>query len=233
MIRQVALTHDIMFENWSEVGVNVFGEHPSGLFYDLAIGNGMPNTMKTGDSWFDGKGDLQSHSEDNNDNKAIHTRIGYHGDMNGEFNVGFSYGTQKYDPEEKLEMTHTGFDLRYLHNSGIRLQAEFMSRTGDDNPTDLDNGIAAKATGWYGQLSKRFYAQDNEWLNYFEPVIQIDFIDLNTDLDTNKDLMTTAVGFIYSPEPFYYVKFEYDIVSEDSGDEIDNDKLWVSVVVEF
>lgn len=234
MIRQVALTHDIMFENWSDVGIDVFGEFSSGIFYDVAIGNGLPNTMSTGDSFFDAYETLQSHSEDNNDNKALHSRFGYHSTkLMGELNVGVSYGTQKYDPDEEKSMTHTGADLRYLHNSGLRFQAEYMKRDGDDNEADLAKGISAKAEGWYFQISKRFVFQDNSWLHYIEPVVQIDWIDLNTNVDTNGDQTTTALGFIYSPEEFYLLKFEYDMVKEKYGESVDNDMFWASVVVEF
>ena len=130
MIRQVGLTHDIMFENWSEVGINIFGEFNNGFFYDVAVGNGISSLGK-GDSWFQSDGTLQSHSEDNNDNKAIHSRFGYHARrlLGGELNVGFSYATQKYDPEETRELTHMGGDLRFLHNSGFRVQAEYMVRS--------------------------------------------------------------------------------------------------------
>jgi len=235
MIRQVALTHDIMFENWSEIGINIFGQFESGVFYDIAVGNGAPGTLKTGDSFFDSTGDLQSHSEDNNGNKAIHSRFGYHTKrfLNGEVNFGISLGTQKYDPDNTLRMTHTGFDVRFLHNSGVRLQAEYMKRSGDDNAEDLARGISADALGWYVQLSKRFVSKGKKWLYYLEPVVQVDFIDLNTATETNGDKVTTALGFIYSPEPFYLVKFEYDVVKELHGSKVSNNVFWGSIVVEF
>ena len=236
MIRQVALTHDIMFENWSEIGINFFGRFSSGIFFDVAIGNGMPNTLKTGDSFFDATDDLQSHSEDNNENKAVHTRFGFSRPdfLNGDFNMAFSYGAQKYDPAEEKEMTHTGADLRFLHNTGWRFQGEYMVRDGDDDtPLLAATGISAKALGWYAQVSKRFIVENNEWINYFEPVIQIDYIDLNTNLNDATEKQTMAFGLIYSPEPYYLVKFEYDIVKEKGGPEINNNMFWASVVMEF
>ena len=234
MIRQVGLTHDIMFENWSEVGINLFGEFKNGFFYDVAVGNGISSLGK-GDSWFQSDGTLQSHSEDNNDNKAIHSRFGYHARrlLGGELNVGFSYATQKYDPEETRELTHMGADLRFLHNSGFRVQAEYMVRSGDDNEVDLGKGVSADALGWYAQVSKRFVVQGKKWINYIEPVVQVDFIDNNTNADTNGDQFTTALGVIFSPEPFYLIKFEYDIVNEVNGESVDNNKLWLAVVMEF
>jgi hypothetical protein len=234
MIRQVALTHDIMFENWAEVGIDVFGEFKSGIFYDVAIGNGMPNTMGTGDSFFDATNSLTSHTEDNNENKALHSRFGYHSTkLAGELNVGVSYGTEKYDPDNKKEMTHIGADLRYLHKSGIRVQTEYMARSGDDNPVDFAKGISAEALGWYLQLSKRFVFKNNAWIHHIEPVVQVDFIDLNTNANTNGDKLTTAVGLIYSPEDYYLVKMEYDIVKEKYGVAVDDNKLWLAIVVEF
>ncbi|MDY6950357.1 MAG: hypothetical protein SWE60_02505 [Thermodesulfobacteriota bacterium] len=235
MIRQVALTHDIMFENWSEVGINVFGQLECGFFYDLAVGNGMPHTMKPGDSWFDSTGDLQTHTEDNNDDKAFHSRIGYHKTdlFGGEACVGFSYGTLKYDPDDEMELNFVGGDLRFLHGSGFRVQAEYMKRSGDDNPPDLANGISADAEGWYVLLSKRFVFEGKEFLHYIEPAFQVDSIDLDTHTDTNRDQVTYALGLIYSPEENYLLKFEYDFVDEVEGESIDNNKLWAAVVVEF
>ena len=235
MIRQVGVTHDLVFENWSEVGINFFGEFKNGLFYDVAIGNGMNNVIGKGDSWFDADGTLQSHSEDNNDNKALHSRFGYHARrfLGGELNVGASFATQKYDPEGVKELTHKALDLRFLHSSGFRVQAEFMIRSGDDNEPDLERGISANAEGWYFQASRRFVFEGKRWLNYIEPVVQVDYIDNNVNTDTNGDKLTTALGFIFSPEPFYLIKFEYDFVQEVHGESVDNNKLWLAVVLEF
>ena len=126
-----------------------------------------------------------------------------------------------------------GADLRFLHNSGFRVQAEYMVRSGDDNEVDLGKGVSADALGWYAQVSKRFVVQGKKWINYIEPVVQVDFIDNNTNADTNGDKLTTALGVIFSPEPFYLIKFEYDIVNEVNGESVDNNKLWLAVVMEF
>src|SRR5262245_57853589 len=99
LIRQNALTHDLMFENWAEMGGEAFGQFKSGLFYDVAVGNGMPNSMGTGDSWFDAVQTLVDHTEDNNDNKATFGRFGYDTKRSfGQLNVAGSIATQKYDP---------------------------------------------------------------------------------------------------------------------------------------
>lgn len=234
MIRQVALTHDILFENWAEVGIEFFGQFPSGVFYDIAFGNGMRDTMGTGDSWFDADETLKDHSEDNNDNKAFHGRFGYQSSevFGGDLALALSFGTQKYDDADEQELTHFGGDVRYLHKSGLRVQSEVMSRSGDDDPDFLPD-IAADAFGWYVQVSKRFSFDGRKWLSYLEPAIQIDSIDLNTDYDSNGDKLTTALALIYCPEEYYLVKFEYDLVEEQHGEDIDNNKLWAAVVVEF
>ena len=232
MIRQNPLTHDLMFENWAEMGVNVFGQFKNGLFYDVAVGNGMPNTMATGDSWFDAVSTLQDHTEDNNGNKVVLGRVGYARNTGANnLNVGVSYATQKYDPAETRSMTHAGVDARYLHRSGLRFQAEYMRRSGDDNPVDFANGIAADAHGWYAQVSKRTLF--NERKSFFEPVFQIDGIDLARALDTNGDVTTSAIGLVLSPVEHYLVKFEYDFVKENHGAAVRNNKAWASLVVEF
>jgi hypothetical protein len=223
-----------MFENWAEVGINIFGQLPSGFFYDIAIGNGMQDTMGTGDSWFDSTETLQSHTEDNNNNKAIHGRFGYQNSKvwGGDLAVGISFGTQKYDRANEKELNHFAGDLRYLHKSGFRIQSEVMSRSGDDDPEFLPE-ISADALGWYVQVSKRMTFEGKKWLYYLEPAIQVDGIDLNRNIDSNGDKLTTALAFICCPVEYYLVKFEYDFVEERHGSEIDNNMFWASVVVEF
>jgi hypothetical protein len=235
MIRQVAVTHDIMFENWSEMGVNVFGEFKNGLYYDLAVGNGMNNTMATGDSWFDAAETLQDHSEDNNRNKAVHGKLGYHNTslLGGELNVGVSAVNQEYDALGTKGMTHRAADFRFLHKSGLRFQGEWMGRSGDDLAPMLAKGIAASADGWYAQVSKRWAFTDKAFLSYVEPVFQVDEIDLNTHAKTSGDQRTSSLGLIFSPESYYQVKFEYDWTKEKFGAPIHNNKLWASVVLEF
>jgi hypothetical protein len=232
MVRQNALTHDLMFENWAEHGINVFGQFKSGLFYDVAVTNGMPNTMGTGDSWFDAVNTLQDHTEDNNNNKALLGRFGYQKKTGaGDFNVGVSYATQKYDPAEQREMIHRGVDLRYVHSSGLRFQGEYMRRSGDDNAVDLAKGIAADANGWVAQVSRRFPFNGRK--SYVEPVFQVDAIDLNEHTDTNGDKLYTAIGAVFSPVQNYLVKFEYDWVKEVHGTKAKNNKLWLALVAEF
>ena len=240
MIRQVSLTHDIMFENWSEVGLEFMGQFDFGLFYDIAIGNGMPGTFATGDSWFNSKTTLSDHSEDNNENKALHSRIGYHSRdfAGGELCIAGSFGNQKYDDAEEMTMMHTGADIRYLHSSGFRIQAEFMSRSGDEladsaGEANNTNAVAMDASGWYLQVSKRWVPQGNKFINFIEPAFQVDMIDLNIHNDANTDRMTYALALMYSPMRDYLIKFEYDIVQEMSGDAVDNDMIWAAIVVEF
>lgn len=232
LVRQVALTHDLMFENWAEMGINVFGQFKNGFFYDTSVSNGMPNTMATGDSWFDAVNGLQSHTEDNNNNKAVMGRFGYaKNNGTGDLNVAFSGATQKYDPASDKTMTHVGVDARYQHRSGVRFQGEYMVRSGDDNPADLVNGIAAEADGWYAQVSKRSLFSNGK--SYWEPVFQIDGIDLNKNTETNKDLVTTAIGLNFSPESHFIVKTEFDFVKESHGAKIKNNKVWFGLIAEF
>lgn len=229
MIRQNPLTHDLMFENWAEMGVDVFGEFKSGLFYDVAVANGMPNTMAPGDSWKDSQ---TEDNHDNNDNKAVFFHGGYNGKgAYGQLNIGGSYATEKYDPAGERVLTHAGVDARYLHPNGFRIQAEYMRRSGDDNPADLVNGVAADANGWTFQTSKRMLFNNRK--SFYEPVFQIDSIDLNEHADTNGDELTSAIGFLLSPVEHFLVKTEYDFVSERHGEPVRNNKFWAAVVVEF
>jgi len=231
LIRQVALTHDLMFENFVVTGVDVFGQLKNGFFYDMSVNNGMPDTMGTGDSWYDSLKELETHGDVNN-NKAVMGRAGYaKGNGSGDLNIATSFSTEKYDPEGTKALNFFGVDARYTHRSGFRFQGEYMNRSGDDNPADLENGIAADAYGWYAQFSKRTLLADGK--RYWEPVFQIDGIDLNKHTDTNKDLVTTAIGFNFSPEHHYIVKTEYDFVSESHGAKIKNNKIWFGLIAEF
>jgi hypothetical protein len=106
-----------------------------------------------------------------------------------------------------------------------------MARSGDDNPPDLANGIAAEADGWYAQISRRGLFSNGK--SYWEPVFQVDGIDLNKNTETNKDLVTTAIGFNFSPESHFIVKTELDFVKESHGAKIKNNKLWFGLIAEF
>jgi hypothetical protein len=145
--------------------------------------------------------------------------------------VAASIATQKYNPEGTRGMTHAGVDARYLHRNGFRIQTEYMRRTGDDNPPDLAKGIAADANGWVFQVSKRQLFNSRK--SFYEPVFQIDGIDLNEHTNTNGDRIVSAVGLMLSPVEHYMVKFEYDWVSERNGAPIKNNKVWLAVVAEF
>lgn len=232
MIRQVAVTHDIMYENWAEVGIEVMGQFKFGLFYDVAIGNGMPGTIATGDSWFDAIYTLQDHTEDNNENKALHSRIGYHSRdfLGGEICAAGSFGYEKYDVKDSLKMTHMGADIRFLHKSGVRIQGEYMKRSGGE--LSDTNKVSIDANGWYFQVSKRF-VKKSKYMQFIEPAIQIDYIDLNEHYENNNDLLTISPALMYSPVKNYMVKLEYDFVKEQAGTEVDNNMIWTSIIVEF
>lgn len=237
MIRQVALTHDIFYENWSEVGIEFMGELKNGFFYDVSITNGMPNTIRPGDYWFDAYQDLQNHSEDNNNNKALTGRFGYHARnfLGGEVNVAVAGVSQKIDPTNTRISRHVAADFRYVHPNGFRIQAEWARRSGDEHVEDLATyGVSMDATGWYAQCSKRCKpVQANPYLYYIEPVFQVDYIDTNTHLKNNKDLITYAPGVVFSPVQYYLIKLEYDFVQERYGSAIRNNMFWASIVVEF
>jgi len=231
MIRYSPLTHDLMFENWSEMGVNVYGQAKNGLFYDVAVGNGMPNTMAPGDSWREGEPHIEDR-RDNNNNKATFFHGGYNGNgAYGQLNVAGSYATQYYDPAGERALTFAGVDARYLHPNGFRIQTEYMKRSGDDNPTDLENGIAAAANGWTFQVSKRQLFNSRK--SFYEPVFQIDSIDLNEHTATNADELTSAIGLVVSPVEHYIIRTEFDWVSERHGAPLRNNKFWAGIVAEF
>ncbi len=232
MIRQVAVTHDIAFENWSLIGVNLLGQLKNGFFYDVAIANGHTSAIAPGDSFFDAVDTLQDHTEDNNNNKAVHARAGYQSRsfLGGYLNFGVSYATQKLDALEVIPMFHRGVDVRYLHRTGWRFQGEYMIRHGAD-PPNIPEGLSMDARGWYAQVSKRFVFADD--VRYIEPVVQVDGIDPNRHAADNRDLITTGIGFVFSPSQYYLVKFEYDLVSERHGAPLGNNMFWGSIVVEF
>lgn len=244
-VRQVALTHDLMFENWSMVGLEMFGDVPlndfgDAVFYDVAIGNGLRG-YANGDSWFDADDNLQNHTEDNNYNKLVALRAGLSfTDIAGfDGSVAGSWATQQYDPGDRRNrrLTHIGADLLMRHDSGFRIQAEWMKRTGGDNQVELDSGTTADADGWYVQLSQRTFEEAGEYMNYLDFVFQVDGIDTN-DMERSA-LMTIAPALIWSPEPFLQIKAEYDFVLEHSSSggykmtDTHNNKFWAAVVVEF
>ena len=245
MVRQVAFTHDLIFENWSTVGVEIYGELPIGdtglaWFYDLSIGNGIRG-YGNGDSWFDADETLQNHTEDNNNNKlfAGRTGISFSNILGFGGDIGFSYATQQYNtgsPKGNNPLNHFGTDLRISHESGFGLQAEYMEREGEDNTLD-SSSVTADAEGWYVKVYQRMFEQHSRFVNFVDLVFQIDSIDTN-DMVGNS-LLTLAPAIVYSPEAHLQLKLEYDIVLEHNGGSsfkrniINNDKIWLAIVVEF
>ena len=252
MIRQVALKHDITWENWSEAGIEVFGEVPlsdMGLpcdrvawWYDVAIGNGV-RTIGNGDSWFDAVFTLQDHTEDHNNNKMLAGRTGFsfsdYAGWNG--NVGVSYATQKYDVGVNSRLTHLGTDVRLQHTSGARLQAEWLRRRGKDQVcvfpacAGVPATLTADADAWYVQVSHRMLEGAAKYMNYLEPAFQVDAIEQNTGRSA---VLTVAPAIVYSPLPFLQLKFEYDFVLEHTSSGYErgatkNDTLWLAMVAEF
>jgi hypothetical protein len=112
-----------------------------------------------------------------------------------------------------------------------------MKRIGGDNAVELDSGTTADADGWYVQLSQRTLEEAGSYMNCLDFVVQVDGIDLN-DMERSA-LMTIAPALIWSPEPFLQDKAEYDFVLEHassggySRSDVQKDKFWAAVVVEF
>jgi len=240
MIRQVAVIHDIEYENWAETGIDVWGaidvSDDVEFSYDLFLGNGVQG-IGTGDSWFQSVDTLQDHSEDNNNNKLFGTHLGINMSnfLGGDLGLGVSYATHTYAEEagKDLEQTHIGFDLRYQNSSGFSVQSEYLQRDGDDLAVLAKPEISVEASGWYIQVAQKVLQNSGPRMKYLELVFQIDKIDLNENTNTNGDKTTISPGLIWSPEDYMLVKFEYDMVDEDSGDDIDNDVVWMAAVYQF
>ena len=111
------------------------------------------------------------------------------------------------------------------------MQAEWLRRRGDNNLVDLDDGVTANADAWYIQLSQRLFEGAGKYMNYLEPVVQVDYVDIN-DMKQNS-VFTVAPGLVYSPEPFLQVKLEYDIVFDHTAGKKGDNVFWASIVLEF
>ncbi|MCH7600656.1 MAG: hypothetical protein IH973_12950, partial [Myxococcales bacterium] len=109
-------------------------------------------------------------------------------------------------------------------------------REGEDNTVD-PSSVTADAEGWYVKVYQRMFEQHSRFVNFVDLVFQIDSIDTN-DMVGNS-LLTLAPAIVYSPEAHLQLKLEYDIVLEHNGGSsykrniINNDKIWLAVVVEF
>lgn len=248
------MARNLLFNEWSETGVNAYGRVGTGAFsvnYDLAIvngpngddtddpSNGIPEILEvgTGDNPnTGGTGDARQ-NRDNNNNRTIIGRVSVpvkHGPHFVE--VGASYGGGRYSDEdaaEDLDFSLIGVDAKF-QMMGLDLRGEWVSRTADVDPVFVPVSFPddeLNSSSYYLQASYRVgFNQDG--LNYIEPVIRYDFLEPDDDTDDDERTRTT-LGINYSPYPHFKLMAEWQMNSEESDPDLDDDGFMVSATVDF
>lgn len=96
---------------------------------------------------------FEATSSDNNSNKAIGGRIAYA--ILPTIEIGASYYTAKYDNDEKLDFSATGFDLNWIGSHYI-VRSEYISTQTDafdDDQNEQHRVITFDRNGWYVQTT--------------------------------------------------------------------------------
>ncbi|GLX84066.1 hypothetical protein tloyanaT_03180 [Thalassotalea loyana] len=159
----------------SDIGVGIQHIIPLGknqkIFFDAYVTNGLAAEATHGDEEGDhaeGEGEheevddhamelpelaFEATSADNNSDKAFGGRIAY-AFLPG-IEVGASYYTAKYDDDEKLGFTATGFDINWIGNHYI-VRGEYIKTATDaleEDEHEENKVITFDRNGWYLQAT--------------------------------------------------------------------------------
>ncbi len=92
------------------------------------------------------------------------------------FGATASFGEDDAEYPGTKQLTPAGADLILQHKWGTRIQAEFMTRRGEDNLADVASGVTADADAWSVQLSQRTFRRAHEFVNYVDFILQVDSV---------------------------------------------------------
>ncbi len=240
LVSRPLITDAFMFEEWTDVGANLYGEAPLGalgLTYDIALVNGpgaadpdadgIPNILQRNES----AEALQT--RDNNSNRTVVGRVSVPVRAVG-FEVGGSYAAGRYSDAaatEDLDWSQYGLDADF-HLAGLDLRGEYVARRADVPAANqaVLGGATFKGSGYYVQAAYRWRV-DGPNLYYLEPVVRYDMLDPNRSLDDD-ELSQWAAGLNYAPWPHVVFRAEYQTTRE-AGPRVDNNGYLASAVVDF
>jgi hypothetical protein len=234
-VRQYGGTHDIVYENWSQTGLNLYGvtkPQPIQAFYDVALTNGVDG-IDTGDTNWTMSG---SGGRDNNANKMTIARTGVI--LWDALRLAGSYAAGSYSSlDENRDIKLVGADLRLIWKD-FELLSEYIRRTGDDDPTlqVTKPYIGGSAYSW---MVQPYYTllKGKKLIHSLGFGVRVDELDLRRHYDSTQDVRTISPVVIWHPYDHLQFKCEYNFVQEINlpagTSSLNNDILWLAAVVDF
>jgi len=212
---------DLYPESWRDIGVLAEGRWGS-FGYAAYLGNGL----REGRDLQDGR----QYYKDNNGNKAVGGRISL--GLGEGVEVGGSYYRGKYDAAAERELKLYGADASWS-SRGFLLLYEY-GKADIDNPAGFGGGTAEGHFSLASLNVSDFTALASyQTLEYDDPYHGWDPLDpIPITVGIAKDIRRWAVGVVYSPEPNFMLKVEYDF-NREKPVELDNDVFLVQVSLLF
>jgi hypothetical protein len=200
--------------NWRDIGFQVEGSI-LGLLYSIYLGNGLSD----GERFDEGQ-----QFKDNNANKAFGSRVAW--DIDGKFQVGYSYYNGKYDDDNSLSRIFHGMDVSWVSGS-FQILGEYIWAD-IENPEDFDKG---KGRGYFILLTFDFM---DAWpvvsyqnLDYQDPFRGLGYTGPdNPGEGISEKKERWSLGFAYTISQMAFLKFEYQINKEEGLSKKDNAYLF-------
>jgi hypothetical protein len=200
--------------NWRDIGVQAEGSI-LGLLYSIYLGNGLSDGERS---------DEGQQFKDNNGNKAFGGRFAW--DIDGKFQVGYSYYNGKYDDGNSLKRIFHGVDASWVSGSFQILGEYIWADT--ENPEGYDKG---KGRGYFVLLTFDFM---DAW-----PVVSYQNLDYQDPLrgpgyegpdipgeGISEKRERWSLGLVYVFSQAAFLKFEYQINKEEGFEKKDNAYLF-------
>ncbi|PCJ82022.1 MAG: hypothetical protein COA49_03410 [Bacteroidetes bacterium] len=215
-------TREILPTAWRETGLFVFGtfgdQQKIHLKYDVGVFNGL------GSEAFNNVRDAKQ-SLDNNNNKMIAGRVSLN--YSKHLQVGASYSMGKYDDLDQLDLK--------MWASHIIIQKNKFDLIGEYISSQTTDSVRTKTkSGGYVMMGYRFFENLlSDKINYIEPIIRLQIMESDLNVQDANDFIGYAFGFNYSPAEHYKFVLEYEVLKERFGQQIDNNLVSLEMVIDF
>lgn len=224
------LVTDVAFHEWSDTGLEVYGFPIPGsrlLQYDLAVVNGPRGLSEDGVPVR-----VTQDDRDNNNDKSVVARLNAT-PLPG-WGLGTAWSSGKYDDGGRRRFRIVEFDSRYARDR-LDLWAEYMKRTGDDEPAPAAGnpfitGTQAGLQGWYA-LASYDLLRGLPNVHSLKGIVRYDAVKKTS---SGAGSRRATVGLNWSPRNHVLLRGEYQLVREAGGaPQLKNDGAMFSAVVDF
>ena len=206
-------------ESWRDIGILAEGRWGA-LGYSVYYGNGLGEGRDLRDG---------QQFKDNNGRPAGGGRASLL--LSQSFELGLSYYRGRYDDEGQRSLHLRGADISWKSES-FQFSYEY-DKAVLDNPAGFGQGTAdghfALASLTLGEFSPLVSYQT---LRYSDPYHGENVLEPSLGAGIDRDISRWAVGLVFSPDPRFLFKVEYDFNREATGN-VDNDLFLAQVSVHF